>query len=104
MEPGKGKGRSGVGELGSHQSTTLLVGSPLTLCAQPMLAAVGGATVQLAARSTLPEVAGAFAVAIHTGPVPTTVGWLAAGFVHTHHRGHTAGTAPHVVLAVGDSL
>lgn len=70
-----------------------------------MLAAVGGATVQLVAGGTPPEVAGAFAMAVHTGPVPTAVGWLAAGFMHTHHSGHTAGTAPQaVVLAVGDSL
>ena len=26
---------------------------------------------------------------------------LAAGLVHTHHSGHAAGTAPHVVLAAG---
>ena len=71
-----------------------------SLCAQPMLAAVGGATVQLAAGLAPPEVAGAFTVAIHTGPMATAVGWLAARFMHTHHSGHLAGTAPHVVLAV----
>lgn len=78
------------------------MGSPLTLCAQPMLAAVGGAAGQLTAGFTVPEVAGAFTTAIHTGPMAAAVGWLAAGFMHTHHSGNTPGTAPHVVLAVGD--
>lgn len=72
----------------------------LTLCAQPVLAAVRGATVQLTAAGTPPEVPGALAVPVHAGPMAVAVRRLAAGFMHTHHGGHLAGTAPHVVLAV----
>lgn len=71
-----------------------------TLCALPVLAAVRRATIQLAAAGTPPEVPGALAVPVHAGPMAVAVRWLAAGFVHTHHGGHLAGTAPHVVLAV----
>lgn len=73
----------------------------LTLRAEPVLATVGGATVQLVAGSTPPEVPRALAAPLHAGPVATAVWRLAAGLVHTHHGGHAAGTAPHVVLAAG---
>lgn len=71
-----------------------------SLRAEPVLATVGGATVQLITGSTPPEVPRALAAPLHTGPVAAAVWWLAAGLMHTHHGGHAAGTAPHVVLAV----
>lgn len=74
---------------------------PLTLRAEPVLATVGGATVQLVAGSTPPEAPCALAAPLHTGPVAAAVWRLAAGRVHTRYGGHAAGTAPHVVLAAG---
>lgn len=56
-----------------------------SLCAKPMLAAVGGAAVQLVAGSALPEVPRALAAPLHTGPMAAAVRRLAAGLVHTHH-------------------
>lgn len=95
---GEGPGRARQGELGAQ----VRADSPepsLTLCAEPVLAAVGGAAVQLVAGGTSPELPRALTVPLHAGPVATAIRRLAAGLVHTHHGGHTSGTAPHVVLA-----
>ena len=68
-----------------------------------MLAAVGGATVQLAAGGAPPEAPRALAAPLHASPVAVAVRRLAAGLVHTHHGGHAARTAPHVVLAAEET-
>lgn len=94
---GEGPGRTGQGELGARVRAASPE-PPLTLCAEPMLAAVRGATVQLIAGSTPPEVPCALAVPLHTSSVAIAVRRLAVGLVHAHHSGHTSGTAPHVVI------
>lgn len=67
-----------------------------------MATAVGRATVQLAAGSAPPKMPLTLAVALHARPMAIAVRWLAARLMHTHHGGHAAGTAPHVVLAGGE--